>query len=199
MVSDNWSLLGKSKTTRPLESANIVFGLRRNKNLADFPVRASTKSTEPTQSTLDRNPCKRSKTCCYCPQLNRSGFIRSNTKGNRFQSIENVNCQSLNLIYLITCINCGIQYVGQTKNRLLTRFQGHINGIEHDWDTTVARHFNRCPIDNPSYFAGLNISVISFIPSPPESYTAKQHRDREEKRWMLRLSTITPLGLNLMD
>ena len=129
----------------------------------------------------------------------KSGYIRSHTKFNRFKSMKNVNCQSSNLIYLITCMNCGIQYVGQTKNQLLIRFQGHINDKEHDRDTTIAHHFNRCPIDNPSYFAGLNISVISFIPSPPESYTAKQHRDGEEKWWMHHLSTITPLGLNLTD
>ena len=85
------------------------------------------------------------------------------------------------------------------KNRLLTRFQGHFFDITHNNDTTVARHLNKCPIEKPLLFEGIEITVISFIPAHPESRDAKQHRDREEKRWMHRLQSITPLGLNLMD
>ena len=108
----------------------------------------------------------------------------------------------LNLIYLITCNNCGIQYVGQTKNRLLTRFQGHFNDIAHDRDTTVARH-NRCnqtqKKTKPNTRTKFEITILSFIPSPPESVESKIHRDKEEKRWMRRLTTIMPAGLNLID
>ena len=56
----------------------------------------------------------------------------------------NVNCQSENLIYLITCTTCKVQYVGQTRNRLMIRFQGHFHDIKTNSDTTVARHFNKC-------------------------------------------------------
>ena len=45
IVHNNWSLLSKSKTTGTLEDANLVFGLRRNKNLSDYLVRASTRTT----------------------------------------------------------------------------------------------------------------------------------------------------------
>ena len=58
--------------------------------------------------------------------------------------MSNVNCQSENLIYLITCNACEIQYVGQTKNCILTRFQGHYQDIKTNDDTAVARHFNKC-------------------------------------------------------
>ena len=72
------------------------------------------------------------------------GEIKSHSNGKVFNSMSKVNRQSSNLIYVITCKSCGIQYVGQTKNRLMTRFQGHFNDIAHDHDTTVARHLNRC-------------------------------------------------------
>ena len=95
----------------------------------------------------------------------------------------NVNCQSSNLIYVITCNSCGIQYVGQTKNHLLTWFQGHFNDIAHNCDTTVARHLNICKNNtNPtSYAKEFSISITSFITSPPESPVSKQLRDREER------------------
>ena len=35
VITRNWEILGKNKTTRPLLDSNIVFGLGRNKNLSD--------------------------------------------------------------------------------------------------------------------------------------------------------------------
>ena len=102
-------------------------------------------------------------------------------------------------MYLITCVTCKTQYVGQTTNRLLTRFQGHYHDIQHDNDTTVGCHFNRCPRVNPSKFDGVKISVLHSIRSPPDSRDGKLERDREEKRWINRMSSIVPRGLNLLD
>ena len=65
----------------------------------------------------------------------------------KFTVLKNVNCQSSNLIYVITCNTYGIQYVGQTKNHLLTCFQVHFNDIFEDRNTTVVRQLNR--IYNP--------------------------------------------------
>ena len=102
----------------------------------------------------------------------------------------NINCQSSNIIYLITCTTCGIQYVGQTKNRLLTRFQGHHFDIKNQNDTTVSCYFNRCPSSRPAGFDGLEISVLSFIKNPSNSKGGQLERDREEKRWIHRLATL---------
>ena len=100
---------------------------------------------------------------------------------------------------LITCRSCGIQYVGQTKNKLLTRFQSHHFDIMHNNDTTVARHFNKCPPQNPGKFNGLEISILSFLRPPPSSRVSQELRDKEEKRWIHRLSSVVPRGLNLLD
>ena len=196
IVRKNWSLVEKSKTTRFLSEAKLIFGTRRNRNLSDHLVRASTNTTQ-----TNRIPpiCNRTKSCRYCPKLHTTGVLISTTNGRKFQSMKKITCQSSNLIYVITCNICGIQYVGQTKNRILTRFQGHIHDIIHNNDTTVARHFNNCLPNKPLLISGMDITVISFIPTHPDSRDAKQHRDREEKWWMHRLQSITPLGLNLMD
>ena len=197
IVEENWTLLNKSKTTRTLENAKFIFGLRRNKNLSDLLVRASTRTSSNVIPNIAKNPCNRSSTCRYCPILDTTGHLVSTTNGRKFTTMRKVNCQSSNLIYVITCNTCKVQYVGQTKNRILTRFQGRFNDIAHDRDTTVARHLNRC-VDDKNATANFTITVATFIPAPPESRHAKLHRDREEKCWMHRLSTITQLGLNLM-
>ena len=199
VIKNHWDLLQKTKTTRHLDDAKLIFGLRRNKNLSDQLVKASTRTIVRNRSFVDKHPCNRPSSCRYCCRLNTSGTVISTTTGKKFTSMKQVNCQSSNLIYLITCIHCNIQYVGQTKNRLLTRFQGHYFDINSQNDTTVARHFNKCPSISPAKFHGLSISVLSFINKPADSTSGQTDRDREEKRWIHRLESVVPKGLNLMD
>ena len=133
------------------------------------------------------------------PKLIIKGSSIRKTTGQQFQTMTNINCQSSNIIYLITCTTCGIQYVGQTKKRLLTRFQGHHFDIKNQNDTTVSRHFNKCPSSQPARFEGIQISILSFIRNPFHSKAGQIERDREEKRWIHPLATVVPKGLNLMD
>ena len=61
-------------------------------------------------------------TCRYCPLLNTSGSFISKGDNLTYKSKININCQTCNCIYLILCSNCGTNYVGQTKKKLLARF-----------------------------------------------------------------------------
>ena len=200
-ITNNWEILGKTKTSRPILDAEIIFGLRRNKNLSDHLVRASTsaKNNENRPKRIDSRPCNRSSTCRYCPLLNTTGSFVSKRDNLTYTSKININCQTCNCIYLITCSHCGTQCVGQTKNKLLTRFNSHFFDISHNKDTTVARHFNKCPPQNPAKTDGLIISVLSFIRALPDTKAGQTERDMEEKRWIHRLASVVPRGLNLLD
>ena len=81
--------------------------------------------------------------CRYCPKLNTDGHIVTSVTGKKYRARHNVSCNSNNLVYCISCTRCGKQYVGQTKNSLKQRFQGHFYQIVHDAEKTeVSRHFN---------------------------------------------------------
>ena len=169
---------------------------------SDHLVQASTSTkleSENSNRIIDDRPCKRLSSCSYCPQLNTSGTFTCKTTNQTLKSKVNINCQTTSCIYLITCSSCGIQYVGQTKNKLLTRFNSHNYDISHNSDTTVARHFNRCPRLNSAKFEGLNISVLSFIRTPSDTKAGQAERDKEEKCWIHCLSSVFRQGLNLLD
>ena len=151
------------------------------------------------ETYISTHPCNRPSQCRYCPKINRKGHVISKATGQKITTMVNVNCQSSNVIYLNTCSTCGIQYVGQTRNRVLTRFQGHHYDIKNHNDTTVSRHYNKCPSSQPAGYDGLEISILSFIKNPANSKAGQFERDREEKRWIHRLATVVPKGLNLMD
>ena len=90
--------------------------LWRNKILVNQLVRASmsSKSSTRTQHTM-RNPSNRPLNCRYCKHLNKSVKITSSDKKRENNPLFNVNCQSSNHMYLITCKLCGY-YVGQTTS-----------------------------------------------------------------------------------
>ena len=117
-ISKNWEILAKTKTTRPLLDTKIIFGLHRNKNLSDQLVRASTSHSDESKPPLSETRlCYKKDNCRYCPLLNTSGKFVSETDGTTHSCKAHINCHSSNIIYSITCRSCGIQYVGQTKNK----------------------------------------------------------------------------------
>ena len=75
--------------------------------------------------------CRRPNTCKYCTRISQSGKITNLNNNTTYNTVTKGTCQSNNLIYCLECKWCHIKYVGQTKNRIIDRFQGHIFDIKH--------------------------------------------------------------------
>ena len=71
--------------------------------------------------------------CQTCEHVEECDYFISNTTGVRYrpENIDNnpLNCKSENIVYLIFCKVCHFQYIGETKNRLQTRFSKHKSDI----------------------------------------------------------------------
>ena len=68
----------------------------------------------------------------------------SSTTQRTYNIRQHITCKSNNVIYLITCKRCGVQYVGKTDQKLHKRFNGTRSDIEkakEDKDGPVTRHF----------------------------------------------------------
>ncbi len=148
-------------------------------------------------------PCNRPNTCRYCHRLDKVGQIAPRQNPNRRYITVNtcdLNCQCSNLIYCITCNICGERYVGQTKNRIVDRIGDHFGNIKRSFErnnpqnsTTVARHFKSH--GNRDY--PLTITILEFIKEDPNSLKASHLRDSAEQKWIARLNTLHPYGLNV--
>ena len=72
----------------------------------------------------------------------------------------NLTCDTQNLIYMIQCNRCNLQYIGETKRRLKDRFNEHRRTIDNpnskSKPTTAAQHF----ISSPNHTA----NDIQLIP-----------------------------------
>ncbi len=82
-----------------------------------------------------------------------------------------------NLVYLLSCTRCGLQYVGETYRTLADRLCEHLCDIRHEANpdtahpsvkqkgpTTVARHFGRTPHTHED----LSVQIIELIFKNPE-------------------------------
>ena len=85
---------------------------------------------------------------------------------------------------------CGIQYEGQTKNRI----HGHYQDIKTNNETMVARHFDKCFSTNKGQYSDLSISVLSLIHQQPHTQVSQLSRDTEEKKLDAPLRYHPPTG-----
>ena len=161
----------------------LLISYRRPKNLKDLLVHAEV-STGPRE-TPGNSPCGRPR-CKTCPILVTTDQFSSKTTGKQYQA----TCKSSNLIYLISCKRCGLQYVGETEQASNERMNGHRFDIVNKKidDKPVAAHFN-----SPQHtLEDLQVMVIEQLWKRDTPL-----RKIRESKWITLLQTYQPLGINL--
>jgi hypothetical protein len=201
-IRSNWDLLGKSNVTTHLYNLQVIGGYRRPQNMKDILMNAKIsyhpELLRPKEKRKKIWPkrCRNTK-CIYCPCIDTSGEIKSTANGRTFMAMKTVTCKSHILIYCITCKFCNMQYVGLTKNKIQERFKGHFTSItSNDDQHPIGRHFN---LPGHSGLRDVKIQVLAWIKHPSETEKAKRQRKYLEHKWMFKMKTTLPFGLNTMD
>lgn len=131
-------------------------------------------------------PCSRTR-CRTCTHIIFSHGFRSTTYDKEFSFSENVNCDTANTVYLITCSICRLQYVGETSQTLRERMNGHRSCIRLNKSTPIGIHFNSI---------GHDLSALEITPIEVLNNDNFNDRKTREYFWQLSLGTIFPKGLN---
>ena len=137
--------------------------------------------------------------CLTCPTIkNAEGKITSTVTGRTYDIInhtnESITCKSNNIIYLMTCKLCGIQYVGETNQLFSKRNTQHRSSSKHGKPSLIYQHFHL--YDNGTrtriLFDDFDIQPIEAL---EQNSTASERLNREAW-WMKELRTLYPYGLN---
>ena len=128
-------------------------------------------------------PCN--KPCATCPLIHHTNSIRSSRTGEDFKINLPFTCQDHNVVYVITCTKCNIQYVGETKRTLNERMRDHCSSIRTNKEHPVATHFSTN-----------NHTMDHFLVTAIDRSHDKNARLRLEEAWMMILDTMVPNGLN---
>ena len=70
-----------------------------------------------------------------------SNNFRSAHNKHQFSLSHDITCKTENVVYLITCNICNIQYVGETGQRLNDRLNQHKSSISKDENNPISIHF----------------------------------------------------------
>ena len=147
------------------------------------------------------------KKCKMCPKLILLDEFVSSSTHRIYKSVipeceKIINCKSANLIYLITCTKCGLQYVGETCQKICRRFYTHdryFKKLSNDNKCKIlSQHFNQGPCQGAEY----TVHIIEKLEGDGRDENnaidkgIASLRRRKETEWMLKLQTVYPFGLN---
>lgn len=129
-------------------------------------------------------PCVPTSNCRFCCFASLTFSVADGL--NTFPILHRLSCKSENVIYLITCKRCNMRYVGETSRALCHRISEHLYNIRSGQPTAVADHFRR----------HCSIRDFSFIGI--EYCTETSKRRIKEQKWIKRLRTLSPNGINVL-
>ena len=104
-----------------------------------------------------------------------------------------MDCSSKNVIYLIPCRQCGIQYVGKTSQTLRSRMNNHRNRLKQLGNFYLHNHFNS---DGHSLDDISIMAIEAVFHSPEDTTTIGSKLLSREEFWYKELGSIYPYGLN---
>ena len=174
-----------------------MVAFRRPKSLKDYLVRAKINNSSSRESFRGVRKCK-DKRCGVCNFLKLGKCFHSSVTGKSFSINYDLHCNSSNVIYLISCKVCNIQYVGSTTNKFRLRFNNHRSRMKkhlklskeaRQSDDIVYRHFG-----GPKH-KGMDSMTIQII----DKVNNRESLVDKEGQWAYRLRTLCPEGLNEDD
>ena len=175
-----------------------MVAFRRPKSLGDYLVHSKLK---PLRSQGCKPPgtvkCG-GRRCQVCEHLTIGDRFESSDTKKAYSINYELNCNSSNVVYLLSCKVCGIQYVGSTSTKFRLRFNNHKSRIrahtrlsanEKLRDDLIYRHFN-----GPGH-NGLDDISVQLI----DQVACGKDLVDKEGQWAYRLKCLKPLGLNESD
>lgn len=62
--------------------------------------------------------------------------------GNKYKIKQLINCNTRFVVYIITCVSCGIQYVGRTR-KFSVRLRDHLKNIQWKRQMNLRKHLSK--------------------------------------------------------
>ena len=161
-----------------------MIAFKRDTNLRDHLVRAAVRRTGPLPP--GNRPCGRSG-CKVCPFIDGSTTIVG--PSGQFSVRASFNCQSEDLVYVITCTLCSLMYTGETYRSLNERFSEHLRSMRLNYKDPVGSHFNS-PYHN---FTHAKVAAVW------QNHSSGLYRLFMESSVIARLGTRVPAGINTRE
>ena len=173
-----------------LPKGSIIPSYRRPKNIQDLLSRPR----KINHSSSDKRgffKCKGK--CDLCRNfLVESDHFTSASSNRSYSITQHLHCKSKNVIYLITCSKCNVQYVGSTSNEFKVRFRNHKLAMNTNKNTCEAAiHFNK----SSHILSDFSFIIIEQISNLSDNNSLDERLLTREAYWSAQLCTFNFLSL----
>jgi len=150
-------------------------------NTTSKPTILSRPNRKPGSVRCTNTKCK---ACTYIVETTRFSSSRNN---RTFTLRDRFTCASTNIVYLVSCSKCNMQYVGETGRTLRDRVTDHVSCIRLKKQTPIGLHFNQ---------AGHSLKNFTILAIEQFDDKSDALRHMKESTWQHLLQTAHPLGIN---
>ncbi|CAN8013568.1 unnamed protein product [Ixodes persulcatus] len=119
------SILQQSDKLRTLFPVSPRVIYRRSRNLKDILVHSKNR----TSDVSGCRPCQTPR-CEICEYVETTNLVTSANSDFSFKITGNLNCGTRNVIYLLRCKLCNMDYIGQTSTSFRLRFNNHKSHVK---------------------------------------------------------------------
>ena len=141
-----------------------------------------------------------SQNCLTCPLIDiDSQIIRSKYGGNSIRISGHFTCQDSNIIYILTCKHCNLQYIGLSTMTMQKRMTNHRSCLNNPRNQTklLYKHF----WENNLNLTDISLQIIYKLPKSrlnnlPNKYWIQNLLQHYESYYIRKLNTLKPMGFN---
>lgn len=183
VIYNNYTkMIANDRTMMATFSEPPLVSYRRNKNIKDKLIRA--KHWNKQSNTINNVP----KTLATIQSNMNTTDIIHNKQNRRQCQIVGGSPTDKNVIYAAECTNHNLIYVGMTSDQLNHRFNRHRSDIIHyPYRCELPKHFK---IHGCDFNKDLKVSILEKVKG------GKATLLRQEDKWIMRMDTVAPNGLN---
>uniref|UniRef100_A0A8C5MGY3 Reverse transcriptase domain-containing protein n=1 Tax=Leptobrachium leishanense TaxID=445787 RepID=A0A8C5MGY3_9ANUR len=195
VIRRHWGILHKAYKEIPFFLDPPIFAYKRNRNLRDHLIKADIGPLKVKQQKFLGIPKKGTFPCLGCSSCNaviKGDFLLHPHTGDKIWIRDFYTCESSYVVYILKC-PCGLLYVGETTTKMKERFSKHKSTIRTGrYDLPVPEHFFALAHN----IAQLRFQIIDHVPVSRRGGDRIKLLKQKEKRWIHRLDTLWPRGLN---
>jgi len=182
----NFHVLQQDPELGSIFSQPPLVAFKRDSNIRDHLVRSRVRTSNADPSPPGNLQCNKPK-CKTCSFIDPTTTFHG--PSGRFTVKGSFNCQSSNVVYIITCSLCARLYVGETYRTLAERFSEHLRSMKLHYNNPIGEHFNS-PGHNYTH---------SRVAAVWQNTSDKTQRQYMEGHIISRLGTLMPAGLNTRE
>ena len=132
ILRKHWRTMTSDPQLKEVFPLPPMVAYKRPENIKDKLIRSKVPAIQSVRPKRKQPGMTKCRNCRICPYVNNCKVVKSTATNLNVEISQEVNCQTKNVIYCITCKKCKMQYIGETERTLVERFSEHLGYVHNE-------------------------------------------------------------------